>query len=101
MSKTRILLKNAVNNFAEQYRIYYRKKDWRDFAQKHINGYVLSEDQKKKAIEYYKPFKKQYFMSFIRKTMEVFFVNYIPDDIHYCYAKYLIMVTGLDKTRGV
>ena len=87
MSRTRILLKNAVNSFSEQYRIYYRKKDWRDFAQKHINGYVLSENQKKKVIEYYKPFikVKTIFHEFYTQNNGSFFVNYIPDDIYYCY----------------
>ena len=83
MANTRILLKNAVKNFVEQYRIHYRKKDWRDFAQKHINGSILSEEQKRKAIEYYKPFTKitTIFHEFYTQNSGNFCADYIPDDI--------------------
>lgn len=87
MVNIRILLKNAVKDFAEQYRIHYRKKDWRDFAQKHINGSILSEEQKRKAIEYYKPFTKitTIFHEFYTQNNGKFCADYIPDDIYYCY----------------
>ena len=40
--------KKAIFGSIEAYRIYYRKKDWRNFALKHTTNSVLTEEQKKK-----------------------------------------------------
>lgn len=87
MSGLRILLKNLFLSFADQYRIHFRKKDWRNFAIKNTNGCVLTEEQKMQIMQYYKPYLKvkTLFHAFYTEKTGKFYVNYIPDDIYYCY----------------
>lgn len=87
MISARLLLKKAVFDFADAYRIYFRKKDWRDFALKHIEGASLTENQKNEIKNYFKPYTKvkTIFHEFYTEKNGNYCVNYIPDDIYYCY----------------
>ena len=87
MSGLRIVLKNVFFQFANRYRIHYRKKDWRNFAIKYIDDYILTKEQKRQIMDYYKPYfkSKALFHEFYTEKTGKFYVNYIPDDIYYCY----------------
>lgn len=87
MSSVRVLLKKALLDFEDQYRIFFRKKDWRDFARRHIQNSILSKEQKKEIRNFYKSYTNvtTIFHEFYTQKNGTFCVDYIPDDIYYCY----------------
>lgn len=88
MANLRKTLKRAAYNFADWYRIIYRKKDWRAFATKHTHSKLLTAEQIEEARNFFKPYTEiePIFFEFYREKHGKFDVRFIPDDIYYCYV---------------
>ena len=81
------IAKEAIYGSIGAYKIYYRKKDWRNFALKYTTNYVLTGEQKNKIKQYFMPYTKvnTLFHEFYTEKNGKFCKEYIPDDIYYCY----------------
>lgn len=85
--KNRKLIKDTINNVIDWYRVKCRKKDWVEFAKKHLKHSSLTSTESKTAEDFYRPYCKvnPVFFDFYKEKTGCFDKKFIPDDIYYGY----------------
>ena len=89
MSIVRTLFKKIITSWINKYRLYCRKRDWRNHALNNISNTVLTKEQKVQIQKYFAPYTKvnSIFHEFYTQKTDDFFVNYIPCDIYFAYDR--------------
>ena len=87
MSIVRTLFKKIITSWINKYRLYCRKRDWRNHALNNISNTVLTKEQKVQIQKYFAPYTKvnSIVHEFYTQKTDDFFVNYIPCDIYFAY----------------
>lgn len=71
------------------YKIHYRKKDWLEFASQNTKNTWLSDEQKQKVDEFYKPYGKKIhyvFHAFYLEKTGIFSEKLLPEDFYFSYV---------------
>lgn len=82
-------IKNLANNALNRYKLYYRRKDWLDFAERNTECTVLTDSQKERVDAFYRPYGKKIsyaFHAFYLEKTKVFSEKIIPEDFYFCYV---------------
>ena len=81
--------KNLKELYLKSHQIYSQhkiRKQTRRKVKGHLNGKIMTKEQKVKVEEFYKPYKKitTNFHEFYYQKTGKFYENYLPDDLYYC-----------------